>query len=102
MAWNEVESGGAWKPTEVGAKLEGTLKAKESREGKNGKDYTQFVIETESGDTYNVSGAVLESKLSELEIGSRVLLTYKGEQSSKNGKYKDFSVAVWEDDKPGF
>ena len=77
MTWNEVESGGAWKPTEDGAKLEGALKAKEPKAGKNGKDYTQFVIEQEgTGEAFNLSGAVLESKLGELEIGARVLLTY--------------------------
>jgi hypothetical protein len=97
--YKEVESGGMWKPEEVGAKFEGVLKSREVKRGQNDKDYTLFTFEEhETGNEVKVSGSVLENKLAEVPDGARVLLTYKGEQRGKNGnKYKDFSVAVWED-----
>jgi hypothetical protein len=99
MAWNEVESGGVWKPENVGDKLEGVLKSRESRTGQNDKEYISFTIAEEGTDKeVKVSGSVLENKLAEVKDGARVLLTYKGEQRGKNGnKYKDFTVAVWEE-----
>jgi hypothetical protein len=97
MSWNEVESGGVWKPEVVGERLEGVLKSRKMASGRNGEDYTIFTIEEEgTGEERKVSGAVLESKLAVVEDGSKILLTYKGKPKNT---YKDYSVAVW-DDKP--
>ncbi len=97
MAWNEIESGNKWVPKELGEKLEGVLKHRESKDGRNNQKYTLFYIETTAGEEKTVSGAVLENKLSEVEDGERVLLTYKGKPK---GTYLDFSVMTWDEEKP--
>jgi hypothetical protein len=95
MSYNEVESGGVWKPEVGGEKLEGILKSRRKASGRNGEDYTIFTIEEEgTGEERRVSGAVLESKLGGLEDGVKVMLTYKGKPK---GTYKDYSVGVWDD-----
>lgn len=94
MSWNEIESGNKWVPKEVGEKLEGVLKNRELKDGRNGQKYTLFSIETPEGEVKSVSGAVLENKLSEVEDGERILLTYKGKPK---GTYLDFSVMRWEE-----
>lgn len=91
MAYKEIESGNAWKPKEVGEKLEGTLKSRESKDGRNNEKYTLFHIETLEGVERTVSGAVLESKLETVEDGEKVLLTYKGKPKNT---YSDFTVMV--------
>jgi hypothetical protein len=96
MAWNEVETGGVWKPKEVGEKLEGVLKSRRTAKGQNSKDYTIFTIEErETGEERQVSGAVLESKLASIDDGTKVILTYKGKPK---GTYLDFAVMAWSDD----
>jgi hypothetical protein len=97
MAWNEVETGGVWKPKEVGEKLEGVLKSRQKLPGRNNEDYTLFTIEeAETREEIKVSGAVLESKLGAIEDGTRILLTYKGKPK---GTYLDFSVMQWQEEK---
>jgi hypothetical protein len=101
--YNEVEtSGGRWKPQVVGQKLEGILKSRQVRPGSNNTDYTQFhLIEQDTDQEYLLWGAVLENKLAEVEDGSKVLITFKGEARSKSGnKFPDYSVAVWSDENP--
>ena len=98
MAYNEVESSGVWKPTQVGDKFEGILKGRKTLMGQNGKEYTQFIFEQlESDIEFKLSGAVLESKLAEVADGSQVLLTFKGKPKNT---YSDYSVMVW-GDQPG-
>ena len=97
MAWNEIESGNKWIPKELGEKLEGVLKEREVKDGRNNQKYTLFFIEKPDGEVKSVSGAVLESKLGGVEDGSKLLLTYKGKPK---GTYKDYSVGVWEEEKP--
>jgi len=95
MPWGaEIESGNKWTPKEIGEKLEGVLKEREVKDGRNNQKYTLFFIEKPDGEVKAVSGAVLESKLAEVEDGEKVLLTYKGKPK---GTYLDFSVMVWED-----
>lgn len=97
MAWNEVTDGGQWAP-QIGDKLEGIIKSRETKKGQNG-EYTAFTIENAEGEAFRLWGAVLETKLGQLEDGTKVLLTYKGEQRGKNGgKYKDFSVMSWDEE----
>ena len=85
-------------PENVGDKLEGVLESRETKPGKNGEDYTLFfIVEEGTGEKRAVSGAVLESKLGGVEDGSKLLLTYKGKPK---GTYKDYSVGVWEEEKP--
>lgn len=96
MAWNEVESGGSWKPKEVGEKLEGVLKSRQVLDGRNNQPYTLFTIEDIEGNERKVSGAVLESKLEDVEDGTKILLTYKGKPK---GTYLDFAVQVLSDEK---
>jgi hypothetical protein len=94
MAYSEVESSGVWKPTEIGAKFEGILKSRKTLTGQNNKEYTQFTFEqSETGIEFKLSGAVLESKLAEVEDGKQVLLTYKGKPKNT---YSDYSVMVWD------
>jgi hypothetical protein len=95
MSWNEVESGGVWKPKDVGEKLEGVLKSRKIALGKNNVNYTIFTIEEPNGEERNVSGAVLESKLADIEDGTKILLTYKGKPK---GTYLDFTVMQWQDE----
>lgn len=96
MSWNEVESGGVWKPKEVGEKLEGVLKSRKKAMGRNNEDYTIFTIEeVATSEERNVSGAVLESKLAEIADGTKILLTYKGKPK---GTYLDYSVMQWQDE----
>jgi hypothetical protein len=93
--YNEVESGGVWKPEVVGDKLEGVVKSRKTAMGRNNEEYTIFTIVQEGTDEERrVSGAVLETKLGTVEDGSKVLLTYKGKPK---GTYKDYSVGVWDD-----
>lgn len=99
MAYREVESGGKWVPKEIGEQLKGTLAGRRLLDGKNGEKYTVFTVEKENGDMVNTSGAVIESKLSKLEDGNKVIITYRGKPK---GTYADVSVMVWEDDKPEF
>lgn len=101
MPYNEVATGNRWKPTVVGAKIEGKLVKREVKSGKNG-DYHWFFIVDETGEESVVWGAVLEKKLGEVEDGSKVILTYKGEVRSKTGNtFPDYTVMVWsDDDKP--
>jgi hypothetical protein len=97
MPYNEIETGGVWKPKNVGDKLEGILESRKTAAGRNG-DYTLFTIkENGSGEDRIVSGTVLESKLGAVDDGSKVLITYKGKPK---GTYLDYSVGVWEDEKP--
>ena len=97
MAWKEVESEGSWSPAE-GDKLEGVIASRLTKKGQNEKDYTEFTIETDEGEHIRIWGAVLETKLGQLEDGTKVIITYKGEQRGKNGnRYKDFAVQAWED-----
>lgn len=95
--WNEIESGNKWVPKEIGEKLEGKLKEREMKDGRNGTKYTAFYIEKPDGEVKMVSGAVLESKLAEIENGEKLLLTYKGKPK---GTYLDYSVMIWEEEKP--
>lgn len=105
MWGNEIETGGVWKPTKTGEKLEGVLKERKTLPGRNDKDYTLFTIETEDGEM-KVSGAVLESKLNAINPddgsllvpdGTKVLLTYKGKPK---GTYLDYAVQTWTDENP--
>jgi hypothetical protein len=94
MWGDEIESGGVWKPTKIGDKLEGVLRERTVLPGRNDKDYTLFTIETEEGDV-KISGAVLESKLAEVADGSKILVTYKGKPK---GTYLDYAVQVWREE----
>jgi hypothetical protein len=96
MSWNEVTDGGAWAP-QIGDKLEGIVKSRQTKKGQNG-EYTIFTIENTEGEEFQLWGVVLETKLGQLEDGTKVLITYKGEQRGKSGgKYKDFAVMKWEE-----
>jgi len=93
--YNEVETGGVWKPEVVGDKLEGVLKGRKTAQGRNGEAYSIFtIVEEGTGEERLASGAVLDSKLGNVEDGSKILLTYKGKPK---GTYRDYSVGVWDD-----
>lgn len=87
MRKKAIEQTTTWnKNLEVGATLEGVYLKKESFAGKYGNT-EKYIIEREDGEKFGVySSASLEHQFSNVPEGSFVWVTFKGEETSKNGR----------------
>lgn len=87
MRKKAIEMTKTWnKDLEPGAAIEGKYIKKESYDGNYGRT-EKYVIETKDGEKYGVfSSASLANQFKNVPEGSYVWITYKGEETSKNGR----------------
>ena len=87
MRKKAIELTETWnKDLEPGATLEGKYIKKEVFDGKYGNT-EKYVIETAEGKKMGVfSSASLTAQFKNIPEGSQVWITYKGEETSKNGR----------------
>ena len=87
MRKKAIEITKTWnKDLEPGASIEGKYIKKETYDGNYGKT-EKYVIETKEGEKYGVfSSASLSNQFKNVPEGSYVWITYKGEETSKNGR----------------
>jgi len=82
------------KPLEVGDCIEGMLTQKTSRAEEHSASY---VLETNEGIALVWGSTVLDRKLQDIALGSKIAIEYLGDKASekrKGKKYKDFKVGV--------
>ena len=87
MRKKAIEITKTWnKDLEPGATIEGKYIKKENYDGNYGRT-EKYVIETKEGEKYGVfSSASLANQFKNVPEGSYVWITYKGEETSKNGR----------------
>ena len=87
MRKKAIEQTTTWnKDLTAGATLEGKYIKKEVFDGKFGNT-EKYVIETDKGEKMGVySSASLTAQFNNIPEGSYVWITYKGEETSKNGR----------------
>lgn len=87
MRKKAIEITKTWnKDLESGATIEGKYIKKETYDGNYGRT-EKYVIETKEGEKYGVfSSASLANQFKNVPEGSYVWITYKGEETSKNGR----------------
>ena len=87
MRKKAIELTTTWnKDLNAGDSLEGKYIKKETFEGKYGTT-EKYVIETKNGEKLGVfSSASLHNQFKNIPEGSYVWITYKGEETSKNGR----------------
>lgn len=87
MRKKAIEITKTWnKDLEPGATIEGKYIKKETYDGNYGRT-EKYVIETKEGEKYGVfSSASLANQFKNVPEGSYVWITYKGEETSKNGR----------------
>ena len=87
MRKKAIEITKTWnKDLEPGATIEGIYIKKETYDGNYGRT-EKYVIETKEGEKYGVfSSASLANQFKNVPEGSYVWITYKGEETSKNGR----------------
>lgn len=89
--WAAVAGADIWNPAEVGSQIEGTLG--DAISGTYGPMHT---VETKADGSVTLPHlTVINSKLSGVEVGSLIRVTYLGEALSGAGRtYKDFNIEV--------
>lgn len=99
MRKKAIEQTTTWnKNLEVGATLEGVYLKKETFTGKYGNT-EKYIIEREDGEKFGVySSASLERQFSNVPEGSFVWVTFKGEETSKNGRPVKVYEVDYDDD----
>lgn len=87
MRKKAIEMTKTWnKDLEPGATIEGKYIKKETYDGQYGRT-EKYVIETKEGEKFGVfSSASLANQFKNVPEGSYVWITYKGEETSKNGR----------------
>lgn len=87
MRKKAIEMTKTWnKDLEPGATIEGKYIKKETYDGQYGRT-EKYVIETNEGEKFGVfSSASLANQFKNVPEGSYVWITYKGEETSKNGR----------------
>lgn len=99
----------AWKPVgrtdlppfhkfEITPEVEGVYESVKSDVGANKKQV--YTLRLSSGNQVSIWGStVLDEIMEDLEIGSRILITFKGTKPTKRGKNeaKIFTVDRWEE-----
>ena len=87
MRKKAIEMTTTWnKDLSAGATLEGKYIKKETFEGQYGTA-EKYVIETKDSEKFGVfSSASLSAQFKNIPEGSYVWITYKGEETSKNGR----------------
>ena len=100
MAWKELTQNQGdfpkmWDWESDGEKVEGELIKVETGVGKN--ESNVYTIKAEDGEVGIWGTAVLDNRLSELELGTKVQIIYKGNKKNpESGRvFKDFSVSIW-------
>lgn len=84
MTFKEVgsELPEVWKPEKEGDQIEGTYIKKQENVGKNKANL--YTLETDEGERKAIWGStVLDDKMSEVEIGDLIRITYQGEDEDK-------------------
>lgn len=101
MGWKELTQSSdfpkMWNWDEDGEEIEGILIKVDENVGEN--ESNVYTLELEGGKTVGIWGtAVLDSRLKELELGTKVQIIYKGKKKNpESGRtFKDFSVSIWE------
>ena len=103
MSWKELSSQSKdfpkmWDWETDGEKVEGELVKVDTGVGKN--ESNVYTIKAEEGEVGIWGTAVLDNRLNELELGTKVQIIYKGERKNpESGRtFKDFSIAVWSEE----
>ena len=81
-----------------GEKVEGELVKVDTGVGKN--ESNVYTIKAEDGEEVGIWGtAVLDNRLSGVEVGTKVQIIYKGKRKNpESGRiFKDFSISIWEE-----
>ena len=89
--YEEVQGGAVWVPQEKGDNIEGELTG--TTQGQYGDN---FILKVPTGEEMTVfGGAVINTKMRNVEVLKYVKITYIGEVKSSAGRvYKDFKVEV--------
>lgn len=82
--WKSVEPG-IWKPQEEGDSITGVLLAKEPADKENNMS-AKYRLENQEGFWLVWGCATLDERLSLVELGSKVKITYKGKKELGKGK----------------
>lgn len=101
--WKELQSQQQdfpkmWNWDEDGEKVEGELVRVDEKVGKN--ESNVYTIRIEGGEEIGIWGTtVLDSRLKDLELGTKVQIIYKGKRKNpESGRtFKDFSISIWEE-----
>lgn len=85
-------SGETWKPESKGDVVFGTYKAHKSNIGANNSEVYIIKEDDKEEDTSVWGSTVLDARMQEVPINSRVQITYLGMAEGKRAQYKDFKV----------
>lgn len=99
MRRKAIETTTTWnRDLEVGATLEGKFIKREIFDGQYGETI-KYVIETKDGEKMGVySSASLIRQFNNIPEGAYVWITYKGEETSKNGRPVKVYVVEYDDE----
>lgn len=99
MRKKAIETTTTWnRDLEVGATIEGRFIKSEVFEGQYGETI-KYIIETPSGEKMGVySSASLIRQFNQVPEGAYVWITYKGEETSKNGRPVKVYVVEYDDE----
>ena len=85
MAWKEVGNMDNWKYKEIGDQIEGQYKGFEPHVGQH--DSNVYHLELDNGEVKGVWGsAIIDSRFSQIALGSKVKVIYDGVGEKKAGK----------------
>ena len=82
---------------ETDKELDGVYLGSKNAKSKKGKPITFHTFKVGDEQVSVLGGAVLDRNFAEIGNETRVLVTYLGEKEGKNGKYRNYSVAIWEE-----
>ena len=101
MAWKQIEQDSGDFPRswnfETDKELDGVYLNSKNAKSKKGKPITFHKFKVGEEEVSVLGGVVLDKQLREIEAETRVLITFLGEKEGKNGNYKNYSLAVWQD-----
>ena len=102
MTWKKAEDENkdfakSWK-FEVDGDLDGVYVSSRKAKSKSGKPITFHMFKVGENEVSVLGGTVLDRNIDSIEVGTRVLIAFNGEKTSKAGNsYKDYSFSVWEE-----
>lgn len=101
MAWKQIEQDSGDFPRswdwDTDKELDGIYLGSKDAKSKKGKPITFHKFKVGEEEVSVLGGVVLDRQLGEIEKGVRVLITFLGEKEGKNGNYKNYSLAIWEE-----
>lgn len=101
MRKKAIETTTTWnKDLEIGATLEGVYLKKETFDGKYGTT-EKYIIEKDDVKYGVYSSASLSNQFKQVPKGSYVWITYKGEETSKNGRPVKVYIVEYDDEYQG-